>query len=274
MASPMELVLRAFAVAIRPLVRLLVRKGVTYPAAAERLRAAFIGEAMAEIQAKGMKPTASAVSLLSGVHRKDLRARDLDATQGDESGPEDDTPLGLIGEVVARWLSDPDYCEDGRPRRLQRGAGGHDFDRLVQGVSTDVGPRAVLDEMLRLQVARSSDEGIELDTHGMVPRGDFAAMASALGDNLRDHAASASANLLDGRNQLEQALYVDEITPESAQRLHREAAKAWQTAFARVMRTAEQRHAHDQQHAEPGDRRSRVRFGVYFHEADDSAEQS
>ena len=38
MASAVELVLQAFQAAVRPLVRLLIRRGATYPVVAERLR--------------------------------------------------------------------------------------------------------------------------------------------------------------------------------------------------------------------------------------------
>jgi len=76
MASKVELVLKAFVAANRPLVRLLIGRGATFPVVAERLRQLFVEEAVAEIQRRGGKPTSSAVSLLSGVHRKDLRARE------------------------------------------------------------------------------------------------------------------------------------------------------------------------------------------------------
>ena len=81
MASKLDLVLKAFVAANRPLVRLLIGRGATFPVVAERLRQLFVDEAVAEIRARGMKPTASAVSLLSGVHRKDLRARELGAAR-------------------------------------------------------------------------------------------------------------------------------------------------------------------------------------------------
>lgn len=286
MASKVDLVLRAFVAANRPLVRLLIGRGANYGAAAEKLRALFVEEAVAEIRARGMKPTASAVSLLSGVHRKDLRSRELGGPVAAEAGAEAGdraaaaTPadaaadgalaappasLGLIGQVVGRWMSDPAYRDGARPKALRRGTEPGSFDRLVQGVSTDVGPRAVLDEMLRLQVVRVDGDRIELDTLGMVPRGDFAAMAEALGTNLHDHAAAACANLVDGRDLLEQAVYVDEITPESADLLHRGATRAWRAALARVLRLAEQRVAHDAEHESAERRQARVRFGVYFH---------
>jgi hypothetical protein len=273
MASKVDLVLKAFVTANRPLVRLLIGRGATFPAAMEQLRQLFVDEAIAEIRRQGMKPTSSAVSLLSGVHRKDLRAREQQGVAR-SVGATPAAPLGLIGQVVGRWMSDALYLDGGAPRVLQRGVEPGQFDQLVQSVSTDVGPRAVLEEMLRLAVVRVDGERIELDTRGMVPRGDFAAMAEALGVNLRDHAAAACANLVDGHNLLEQAIYVDDITPESAHQLHVAAAGAWRAAFARVMRLADKRHARDAAKEAPAQRQARVRFGVYFLVDDSKQEPS
>jgi hypothetical protein len=132
----------------------------------------------------------------------------------------------------------------------------------------------VLEEMLRLEVVRMDGERIELDTAGMVPRGDFAAMAGTLGQNLGDHAAAACANLLDGRNLLEQAIYVDEISGESAELLHQTATRAWRPVLARVLRVAEKRIARDAVKEDESGRRARIRFGVYFHVEDPSKKES
>jgi hypothetical protein len=276
MASKVDLVLKAFVAANRPLVRLLIGRGATFPAVLEQLRQLFVEEAVAEIQSRGMKPTSSAVSLLSGVHRKDLRTRELGPAKDaatDASAEAPPAPLGLIGQIVGRWMSDPRYLDGEAPRALRRGANEGSFDALVQGVSTDVGPRAVLEEMLRLQVVRVDGDRIELDTLGMVPRGDFAAMAEALGVNLRDHAAAACANLVDGRNLLEQAIYVDEISADSAQLLHEAATRSWRPVLTRVMRLAEKRVARDAVKESEDRRQARVRFGVYFFTEDSSKKE-
>lgn len=273
MPSKIDLVLRAFVTASRPLIRLLIRFGVTFPAAVEQVRQLFIEEAVAEIKRQGMKPTSSAVSLLSGVHRKDLRARKEGAASA-KGAPDGSAHLGLIGQIVGRWMSQAMYLEGAKPRALQRGNEPGEFDHLVQSVSTDVGPRAVLEEMQRLAVVRVTGEKIELDTRGMVPRGDFRAMTSTLGSNLHDHAAASCANLIDSRNLLEQAIYVDEISPESARLLHQSATRAWRNSFASVMRLAERRFARDAVKEPEENRQTRVRFGVYFYVEDSNKEES
>ena len=59
---------------IGPLARLLVANGVGYTQLAARLKPVFMAAAQAELQASDKKTTDAAISLLSGVHRKDVRA--------------------------------------------------------------------------------------------------------------------------------------------------------------------------------------------------------
>jgi hypothetical protein len=273
------LVLRAVLAGVRPLVRLLVRSGVTYPAFAAALKAEFVGAANAEIDAQGMKRTDSAVTLLSGVHRKDVR--DLSRPQARAALPSTaHTPHGLVGQVVLRWMHDRAWSPRGKPRVLPRAAtaardgkrassarsasDNDTFDALVAGVSRDVRPRAILDEMLRLGVVSETEQGIRLDQQVLTPRAGFDAMCDVMAMNLHDHAAAAASNVHDDRNLLEQSIYVDEITADSARALHRVATKAWRRAFDTVAEAARERVDHDRDHAPPEQRRERARFGVYY----------
>ena len=67
--------------------------------------------------------------------------------------------------VVARWISEPRFLNaDQSPRALartpRRGVPGEpDFTSLVAEVSSDVGARAVLDELERLGVVDVRDDG-------------------------------------------------------------------------------------------------------------------
>jgi len=54
---------------MQPLVRLLIKNGVTYPAFAVALKRVFLDAARAELARQRMPQTDSAVTLLSGVHR-------------------------------------------------------------------------------------------------------------------------------------------------------------------------------------------------------------
>jgi len=207
-----------------------------------------------------MAQTDSAVSLLSGVHRRDVRT--LARTPTKEVVRPAGTPLSLAGEVVARWLSDAAYHDRRRrPRALERA----EFDAMVAGVSSDVRGRAMLDELLRLGVVSEGDQGVVLNAGGFAPRQGFAEMAELFAANVADHAAAASANLQGEANFLEQAMYVDGLAPGSVQRLQRAAARAWAKTLPAVLAEAQACSDADADDAGAARRGQRVRFGVYFY---------
>ncbi|HEY2189238.1 MAG TPA: DUF6502 family protein [Caldimonas sp.] len=247
---------------MRPLVLLLVRHGVTYPAVAAALKRVFLDAATDELSARGMAQTDSAVSLLSGVHRRDVRNLTRAPQRGARETRGSGAPLSLVGEVVARWLGDAAYQDRRRrPRTLQRA----EFDAMVASVSSDVRGRAMLDELLRLGAVIEGDDGIALSSSGFAPRQGFAEMSELFSANLSDHAAAASANLQGEANFLEQAMYLDRITPASVQRLQRAAKQAWTRALPPVLAEARACSDADDASAKAPGTGQRVRFGVYFY---------
>jgi hypothetical protein len=267
MSTRSAIILHATLGLITPVVRLLVRHGVAYPAFAAALKKVFLASAQAELRQEGHATTDSAVSLLSGVHRRDVRnlTRYAKAPDPATRASAQLAPMNLATQVVARWLSQAQYLDaQGNARPLARVEPGGGFDALVTSVSTDIRPRAVLDELLRLGIATETEAGVQLLDAGMAPRQGFAEMASLLQANVYDHLAAASANLEGGSNFLEQSIFVDQITEQSAQRLHAVSSKAWRQAFKTVMQEAAARFDHDQAHAPPEARTHRARFGGYF----------
>jgi len=253
-----------------PLVRLMLRHGVTYPVFASAVKRVFLRAAVDELAGRGMAATDSAVSLLSGVHRRDVRT----LTRGAAAEPASAPPptLGLAAQVVARWMHEPAYrTADGRARVLARGADADlqtSFDSLVAGISRDVRPRAVLDELLRLGVVAERDDGLVLEAAGFAPHAGFEETLWLTAQNLHDHAAAAVANLHGEAPSpggfLEQAVFVDELSAESAERLQQVSVLAWKQAFQTVMQAAQDRFDHDATNVAPDARRHRARFGVYF----------
>jgi hypothetical protein len=247
---------------MRPLVRLLVRHGVTYPAFALALKRVFLDAAADELTARGMAHTDSAVTLLSGVHRRDVRNLTRMPHPGPRAKPRSDTPLSLVGEVVARWVADAAYQDRRhRPRTLQRA----EFDAMVAAVSSDVRGRAMLDELLRLGAVTEDEDAITLSSSGFAPREGFTEMSELFAANLADHAAASAANLQGEANFLEQAMYLDRITPASVQRLQRAAKQAWTRVLPPLLAEAQACSDADGADAQPRGSGQRVRFGVYFY---------
>lgn len=264
---------------LRPLVRLLLHHGFTYQALATALKRVFLEEGRRELQRRGMPLTDSALTLLTGVHRRDVRtltreepaataaaaSRKAGGAAAQASNPAA-PPASLAAEVVGRWMHARRYLDKaGHPMVLPRGAGERtSFDELVAGLSRDVRPRAVLDELVRLGVAEEVPEGVRLVAEGFAPRRGAGEMQALFAANAHDHLAAAVANLRGEANFLEQAVFVDEITEDSVRQLQQAGVAAWKVALREVMASAQQRFDADQ--ALPAAaRRQRARFGVYFY---------
>jgi hypothetical protein len=252
-----ELALREATVLLAPVVLWLLRQGVSFPALADLLKPLFVEAARAELQRGAAKPTQSALSLLSGVHRKDVRAI-ADAPPAARRSPR---PT-LAAQVFTRWLHDPRYRgKDGKPRALPRTGPGRTFETLSRELSNDVHPRTVLDELLRLgQVALEGDR-VVARAGSFVPSPRLDEMTALFSASTADHIAAGVSNLTSRAPPfLEQSIYADGLTAESAELLHAAARQAWAVAFDTVMALARERVDHDQ----AGDGESRIRFGSYF----------
>ena len=254
---------------LAPLARMLVAHGVTYPQLAQALKSVFLEAAHAELVAEGKPITDSALSLLSGVHRKDVRTLAGAGVQP----PATDRDLSFAAEVFTRWANDRRYADRrGRPRPLPlRGddPDGLSFDGLVRSISKDFHPRSVLNELVRLGVAESTDGNVRLKTEAFVPHEGFSEVAYYIAANVHDHLAAAAANLRTAGKQeqapfLEHAVYADELSEQSVEELQRLAKRLWAAAVKKMVEAALT--AVEADRKKPAAQRSaRMRFGAFFH---------
>jgi len=248
---------------LRPLVRLLISKGMGLPALMDVLKQVYVDVALSEFPTQGKKQTDSSISILTGVHRKDVKR--LRALK--DKGPQAPRSISIGGQLVARWVGSPETTDrKGRPLPLPRQAespGQPSFDALVAGISTDVRPRAVLDEWLRLGIAHlDKEDRVVLNHLAFVPQKGLEEKAFYLGRNIHDHIAAASHNLLgEGNPQLERSVHYSELTPESAAAVAEAAEKAGMEALLDVNRLALELAAKDKG-KENATRR--INFGLYF----------
>ncbi len=255
---------------LAPLVRLLVEHGVTYPQFVGALKTSFLRAAHAELESGSKRVTDSAVSLLSGIHRKDVRALTADGLLKARTF---DRMQSLPDEVFTRWTNDPNYLdEDGLPKVLPirgRTPDETSFEQLAQSISRDFHPRSVLDELVRLGLADVQAETVRLRAGTYVPREDVALTLGYVRTNLADHIAAAAANLRavelgSSGPFLEQSLYADELSDESVRELQRLARRIWESALRRMFALANERSRIDE-HGPPGSQAMRMRFGAYFY---------
>ena len=173
----------------------------------------------------------------------------------------------IPAEVFARWISDPALrAADGSVRTLPRAGAMPSFEALARSVNQDVHPLSVLNELIRLDLARleavDGTEVVALVQTGFVPRQDWAELIELFVDNLTAHLATAAANLRgESPAQLEQAVYAGGLTAPSAERLAALSRDLWSAMMNSFLSEATRLHAQD---GGRGDRL--VRLGAYFHD--------
>lgn len=245
-----------------PLARLLVSQGVSYGQVSEMLKAAMVREALARAEAleeqagrgvqevgaaklakparairsnRSVAPSDSRICIATGVHRKDVRR--LRALKG--------IPPGVLegstaAQVIAKWLS------LGSPPPLLNRRGGEgeaaSFEALVQSVSKDIRPRAVLDELLAREVVTEETDG-QLRVHAdrLVLNQGLASLAEYLGMNVQDHLAVAVHNLSqEGDAQLDRCVHYHGVSEQVANQLQTLAREQAMQALTTVNNAAQQ----------------------------------
>lgn len=267
--GPSPVVVRALRKLLRPLVRLMLSEGITYPYLSELLKGLFLEVADQHFRLHPDKPsTDSRISLVSGLHRKDVsRLRAL--LQTPEAMAPTVVPLGA--QLVARWLGQDRYLQDdAQPRPLARlvSEGGElSFEALVASVNSDIRSRVVMDEWLRQGVVRLGDDGLlHLNTHAFLPTADREEKAFYLGHNLHDHAAAAVHNLLGGQPAfMERSVHYNALSPASVQRLAALSEQAGMKALLSVNKAAMAAEASDREAVAAGAPAQRITMGVYFY---------
>jgi len=268
--APAGALLTAVERLLGPLVRLLLDHQITFPTLASLLKRVYVDEAERGFALPDRPQTISRLTLLTGIHRKDVKRLQTEAAERAPSAP---AAVSLGAQLVLRWTADPALRgEDGAPRPLPRLAtedGGPSFDALVASVTQDIRPRAVLDEWLRLGIVRiDAEDRVHLVEEAFVPTHGFDEKAYYLGRNVRDHLSAARHNLAGvGAPLLERSVYYANLRPESVEELQALARDAGVEALQRVNQRAHELQAADE--GEP-DARQRMSFGAWFFRAEQS----
>jgi hypothetical protein len=240
----------------------LVARGITFPALTDLLRELYVNVAEYDFALAGKEQTDSRVSLLTGIHRKEVRR-----LRG-AGAPVSVVPavVSRTSRIIARWIADPAFTDpQGHPLPLPRTAEGSasSFETLVSGITRDVRPRAVLDEWLDRGLAfTDAQDRIVLAEAAYVPRGDGAEGPQLyyFGRNLHDHIAAAVANIVGDRPRfLERAVHYDGLSKDLATKLE---ARAREIAMEALQQANREAHAACQ--TDPGGDH-RWNFGLYIY---------
>jgi hypothetical protein len=173
---------------------------------------------------------------------------------------------------MPEWL-DADGSPRARPRRPQE-AGIPSFETLARSVTTDVHPRTLLDELLRLgrvEINASTDM-VRLRGDSLVPDGRIESLLAFAGASVGDHLAAVRENLVAGLRIaagdldakppfVEQSVFADELSAESVEVAGTLARALWSKVLKSIAPELQQLEDADRAAGRAPDHR--VRIGLY-----------
>ncbi len=142
---------------LRPIVRLLLKSGVTFREFSEVAKTTFVEVATDEFGIRGRPTNGSRVAILTGINRHEItRQRELLAKGLEGAEP---TYSGSATRVLSGWHQDPDYLDAaGEPLEIPSAGPSPSFENLCGRFAGDIPVSALLKE-LRLVGAVTSGQG-------------------------------------------------------------------------------------------------------------------
>jgi hypothetical protein len=184
------------------------------------LKEVFVESAKAELASAGETPSLSRLSVMTGVHRKDV-------TRIERAGDRKGSGENLIARVMVQWQHDPRFAtKQGRPRVLTAEGRESEFAALVRSINgEDVSPYSVLHEMERLGAVERSPKGLRLIWRDFVAGDDLRSGLEMLASDTADLGMAVEENLFkpsESLKNLHLKTEFDNILPEAVSEI-----RAW-----------------------------------------------
>ena len=223
-ASEEKALLYALKTILKPMVHLLIRQNITFVGLQGLLKQIYVKVADESFQLDGKRQTDSRISLLTGVHRADVK--NIRSQDSDESSAKE-LKASLSAQIMSIWTGHQAYLDKkGKPKPLFRTSseGTPSFDQLVHSVSKDKHPRSFLDDWLNQGIVEYLREGekdmIVLSEKGYVPEADYEEKLFFAGKNIGDHLSVVVNNLENTQpSMFDRAVYYEALTKESINEL-------------------------------------------------------
>lgn len=246
---------------LRPLVRYLINQGFTLIAFVELLKMIYVEEGLS--RDRGRAPTDSDLSLMTGIHRKDIK-RLRAVLAHDEPPPDEARGAHIAAQLIGAWASSEDTRDrHGSFKRLPiHSTTELSFETLTRRIKADMRPRAILDDLIHAHAVAIDEDGrVRLLRSAYVPDVPYDKL-NFLADNVGDHMASAFHNLGNEEPFLERALYFDALPKDAAQK----ARPRIEAAADRLLQNFHRELTPLEDSVGASTDARRVRIGVYYYE--------
>jgi hypothetical protein len=251
---------------LRPLVRILLRNGVSYSTFSDFVKWVYVDVASKEFGIEGRKQSTSRVSVITGLSRKEvMRVRKL--PKPDDSASTE--RYNRAARVIAAWRRDRNFLDaEGRPAPLPMAGADVSFSELVKRFSGDVPVRATLDELIRVgAVERLEDGSVSLLTRTYIPERSDADKLHILGTDVAHLMSTFDHNLKSDPIGpfFQRKVAYDNLPDEVLPGFRKHSAKKAQTLLESLDRWLAQRDR-DVTPTVKGSGRNNAGIGIYYFE--------
>lgn len=259
---------------LRPLVRILLRNGISYGTFADVAKWVYIDVARQEFGIGDRKQSTSRVSILTGLSRKEVtRVRKLQRP----NDPRSDEQYNRAARVIAAWLREPDFIDaEGQPAILPMSGRGATFSELVRRFSGDIPARAIRDELMRVGALEQLEDGrIRLLARAYIPKSSEIDKIHILGTDVSHLISTIDHNLRPETPEpfFQRKVAYDNLPQEVLPQLRRLTVRKAQALLENMDRWLA-RHDRDTNPAVAGTERSRAGIGIYYFEEPFSEEDA
>ena len=240
---------------IPPLIHWLIKSGVGYHEFTAVLKGVFYNEAIKELEHIHQKKTDSAISLLAGLNRREVRS--FCQTYGEYAFVNQldvHLPISVPARVIGLWVSQK------LPLSIPFQGDEYSFESLVRQVSSEKHPKSILLELKRLGIVQDERGYVTLQNSSFTPNPQLDESKQLFSQNISDHLLAGIANLTQKNNFLEQAVVADELSQASIDKLNQLSVELWDQMSKTIVSAAI---AYCQNDQNSSDANHRFRLGIY-----------
>jgi hypothetical protein len=165
--TPKSTMLNACRSMLRPVVRLLLKNGVTWKEFADLSRSVYVQVAGDDYGISGRQTNASRVSILTGLTRREVKKQRDQLAGLPVAGP---GKTSNATRLLSGWFQDPEFADaDGTPRVLPREGESGSFEALHHRYGGDIPAVAMLKELTAAGAVREEDDGLRAISRYYMP---------------------------------------------------------------------------------------------------------
>jgi hypothetical protein len=187
-------VLAACRYLLSPIVRLLLRSGVTWGEFAELAKEVFVDVARRDYGIQGRPTNNSRVAMITGLSRREVtRVRDILIGEAPAPAP----PASRVAQVLSGWHMDPEFCDSaGQPAVLPAEGDARSVEALLKRYAGDLPHGAFLKELVTLGVVeKAGAKGYRVLAREYLRGPADPDIVRQLGVALHDHAVTLTHNV-------------------------------------------------------------------------------